>query len=57
MQLERVESGLLHLLQPLCGGEEVELLDDLDLVHLHGDGFVFVESNGRHGVPLLYIIL
>ena len=55
VQLEGIEPGLLHFFQALGGGQQVQLLDDLDLVHLHGDGFVLVKSNGRHSVPLLVI--
>ena len=53
VQLEGVEPGLLHLLQPLLRGQQVQLLDDLHLVHLHGDGFVLVKCNGGHNALLL----
>ena len=55
VQLEGVESGVLHLLQPLFRGQQVQLLDDLHLVHLHGDGFVLVKRNGGHSALLLEI--
>ena len=38
----------LHLLPT-----EQRLLDDLHLVHLHGDGFVLVKCNGGHNALLL----
>ena len=55
MQLEGIEPGLLHFFKTLGSGQQVQLLDDLDLVHLHGDGFVFVKSNGGHSALLLEI--
>ena len=48
MKLEGIEARLLHLLQALGRGQQLQLLDDLYLVHFHGDGFVFVKCNCRH---------
>lgn len=53
MKLEGIEARLLHLLQALGRGQQLQLLDDLYLMHFHGDGFVFVKCNSRHGWPLL----
>ena len=53
VQLEGVEPRLPHLVQPLLRGQQVQLLDDLYLVHLHGDGFMFVKCNGGHNALLL----
>lgn len=55
MELEGVEPGGLHPLQPLLRGQQLKLLDDLYLVHLHGDGFVLVKCNGGHSALLLEI--
>ena len=48
VKLKGVVAGILDFLQPLAGGQQVQLLDDADLVHLQGDGGVLVESNLRH---------
>ena len=48
MKLEGIEARLLHLLQALGRGQQLQLLDDFYLVHFHGDGFVFVKCNCRH---------
>ena len=48
MKLEGIEARLLHLLQALGRGQQLQLLDDLYLVHFHGDGFVFAKCNCRH---------
>lgn len=49
VELEGVEAGGAHLRQTLPGGQEVELLHHLDLVHLHGDRLVLVEFDFGHG--------
>lgn len=48
VELEGVETGGLDLLQTLIRRQKLQLLNDLDLVHLHGNGFVFVERNLCH---------
>ncbi len=48
MQLECVESRLVHLLQTLIHGQQVQLLDDLDFVKLHRDRVVFVKLDFGH---------
>ena len=55
VQLEGIEPGVLYLLQPLFRRQQVQLLDNFHLVHLHGDGFVFVKRNGGHSALLLEI--
>ena len=50
VELEGVEPGGADALQALADGEERELLDDLDLVHLQGDGVMLVKLDLRHGV-------
>ena len=53
MKLEGIEARLLHLLQALGRGQQLQLLDDLYLVHFHGDRFVLVKCNSGHDEPLL----
>ena len=53
VELKGVEACGLDLLQTLGGGQQVQLLDDLDLVHFHGDRFVLVKCNSGHDEPLL----
>lgn len=53
MKLEGIEARLLHLLQALGRGQQLQLLDDLYLVHFHGDGFVFVNVIAGIVGPLL----
>ena len=35
--------------------QQLQLLDNLDFVHLHGDGFVLVKRNGGHSALLLIL--
>jgi predicted ribosomally synthesized peptide with SipW-like signal peptide len=50
VKFERVEACFPHFGQSLFSRKQRELLHDLDLVHLHWNWFVIVESDCGHGV-------
>ncbi len=55
VELEGVVAGVLHFLQPLGGGQQVQFLYDTNLVHFQGDGVVFVKCDLCHFCsPLFY---
>ncbi len=50
-----LKPALCILSRQLGRRQQMQLLDNLHLVHLHGDRFVFVKSDCRHCRPPLYI--
>ena len=49
LEKEGIEACVTHSREAFLHGKEIELLNDLDLVHLHGDVIMFVKLNLRHG--------